>query len=228
MRGKPVIGIRTSTHAFNGKGDFGGISFGEFGLKVLGEKWVSHHGGHKSQGARGVVEAASADHVILNNATDVFAPSDVYGVVHLTDADTILMRGAVTATLDPDSKAIEGKKNDPMQPFVWLHTYKTPNGQGEGHSLCTTAGASVDFVSEGLRRLIVNAAYHLTGQDVPDKADVDFVDPFYPSFYGFIRDEKHFSNANLKPEDFGLGKTPHMPDPKGSPEWNFRPVPTAK
>ena len=46
--GKPVIGIRTSTHAFNGNGKFGSISFGEFGRKILGEQWVSHHGGHST------------------------------------------------------------------------------------------------------------------------------------------------------------------------------------
>ncbi len=83
----------------------------------------------------------------------------------------------------------------------------------------------MDFVCEDLRRLIVNAAYHLTDQDVPTKAYVDFVDPFYPSFFGFIKSKGYCKDANLKIDDFGLGKTPHLPDPKGSPEWNFRPVP---
>ncbi|MEO2015559.1 MAG: hypothetical protein ABGZ53_14440, partial [Fuerstiella sp.] len=101
--GKPVIGIRTATHAFRGNGKFGSIGYGEFGRKVLGEQWVSHHGGHKRQGCRGVIEEANARHVVLNGVKDVFAPSDVYGVTHLTDADTILMRGAVTETLDPAS-----------------------------------------------------------------------------------------------------------------------------
>ncbi len=223
--GKPVIGIRTSTHAFNGKGDFGGLKYGEFGLKILGETWVSHHGRHKAQGARGVIAEGKASHPILNSVTDVFAPSDVYGVIHLTDDDEILMRAAVTESLDPASKAIDGEKNDPMQPFAWLHKYKSPDGKAEGRSFCTTGGASVDFVSEDLRRMIVNAAFYLTDQEVPKKADVDFVDPFYPSFFGFIREKNYWIDANLKPEDFGLGKTPHMPDPKGSPEWNFRPTP---
>ena len=75
----------------------------------------------------------------------------------------------------------------------------------------------MDFVSEDLRRLIVNAAYHLTGQEVPTKADVAFVDPFYPSFYGFIQVKNYWKDAGLKLEDLGLGRTPHLPDPKGSP-----------
>src|SRR5690606_22768828 len=83
--GKPVIGIRTATHAFNGDGSFGDrISFGQWGRKVLGEQWVSHHGRHKVEGARGVIEKQAADHPILNAVEDVFAPSDVYGVIHLT------------------------------------------------------------------------------------------------------------------------------------------------
>lgn len=226
--GKPVIGIRTATHAFQGKGSFGSIHYGEFGLKVLGETWVSHHGQHKRQGARGVIEPAKADHPILRGVKDIFAPSDVYGVTHLTDADTVLMRGAVTESLDPTSKNIEGEKNTPMQALAWTHEYTRPNGEGKGKSFCTTAGASVDLVNEDLRRMIVNAALYLTGQEVPAKADVAFVDPFYPSFYGFINEPDYWKNANLKPEDFGLGKTPSIADPKGSPEWKFRAKPESK
>lgn len=222
--GKPVIGLRTATHAFTGDGTFGeSLSFDAFGRKILGEQWVNHHGAHKSQGALGVVEPANAEHPILRGIERVFGPSDVYGVIHLTEADTILMRGAVTETLDPESKPIAGEKNDPMQPLAWLHPYTAPNGTTEGTAFCTTMGASVDLVSEGLRRLVVNAAYHLTGLEVPAKAKVDYVDPFFPSFYGFINDADYWKEADLQPEDFGLGKTPSLPDPKGSPDWPFRP-----
>lgn len=219
--GKPVIGIRTATHAFNGQGDFGGdISFSKFGRLVLGEQWVNHHGRHKREGARGVIEPGKQAHPILNSVADVFALSDVYGVIHLTDADNILLRAAVTETLDPDSKNVAGSKNDPMQPFAWLHNYTGPNGTS-GKSFCTTGGASVDFLSEDLRRLIVNASYYLTGRTVPDEADVEFVDPFKPSFYGFIREKDYWKNANMQPSDYGLGKVPEMPDPAGTPVWKI-------
>jgi len=221
--GKPVIGIRTATHAFTGGGKFGGLSYGQFGPKILGEGWVSHHGGHKREGARGVIVKENADHPILNSVSDVFAPSDVYGIRALTDADTILLNGAVTETLDPESKIVEGKKNDPMQPAAWVHPYTSPSGK-KGVSLCTTMGASVDLVNEDLRRLLVNGAYFLTGLDVPEKADVAYVDPFYPSFYGFIRDKAHWPGLDMQPADFGIGKSPALPDPKGSPSWNFRPT----
>lgn len=221
--GKPVIGTRTATHAFTGPGSFDGLPYDQFGLKILGETWVSHHGQHAVQGARGVIEPDNADHPILRGVGELFAPSDVYGVIHLSESDRILMRGAVTESLDPDSPNIEGVKNSPMQPLVWLHPYTSPNGKATGRSFVTTAGASVDFVDENLRRLIVNAAYYLTGQEVPVQADVDYVDAFYPSFFGFIRDKDHFKQLNLRPVDFELGKSPRVPDPKGAPEWKFRP-----
>ena len=54
MKGKPVIGLRTSTHAFNiPKGrkfekytwTYGGKEYEQgFGRQVLGETWISHHG----------------------------------------------------------------------------------------------------------------------------------------------------------------------------------------
>ena len=222
--GKPIIGIRTSTHAFTGDGSFGEkISFGQFGPLVIGEGWVSHHGKHKKEGARGIIEASNAAHPILKSVTDVFGPSDVYGIKRLTTKDKILMRGAVTETLEPGSAFVE-EKNDPMQPLAWLHPYEAPNGK-KGTTFCTTMGASVDFISEDLRRLIVNAAYHLTDRKVPDEANVEFVDPFHPSFFGFIRDEEHWPSLNMQPEDYGMGKSPAAPDPKGSPDWPFRKLP---
>jgi hypothetical protein len=222
--GKPVIGIRTATHAFNGNGKFGdSIGFGEWGRKILGEQWVNHHGGHKRQGGRGVIEQDKENHPVLNSVTDVFVQSDIYGVIHLTDEDVILLRGAVTESLDPTSKNVAGEKNDPMQPFAWLHSYTSPAGTN-GQAFCTTGGASVDFLSEDLRRLVVNAAYHLTGREVPEQADVAFVDPYHPSFYGFIRQKNWWADADLQPEDYGLGKSTQRPDPPGTPDWDFWPT----
>lgn len=220
--GKPVIGLRTSTHAFRGGMSAGDWKYGNFGTEILGEKWVAHHGGHKREGARGVVEEANAEHPVMNHVADVFAPSDVYTVKNLKGDETILLRGAVTETLDPASKPVEGPKNDPLQALAWLKEYTAPDGTTKGQSFCTTAGASVDLVSEDLRRLIVNAAYHLTGLEVPEKADVDYVDPFYPSFFGFIKDKEFWPGRNLKPGDFDLGKSPPAVDPPGTPEWPFR------
>jgi len=224
--GKPVIGIRTSTHAFKWLDDrsFGGkISFKDFGPKVMGEGWVSHHGDHKKEGARGVIESENANHPVLRGVEDVFGPSDVYGVKRLTDEDTVLLRGQVTENLNPDSKPVAAK-NNPMQPLAWLHPYTSPNGS-QGTTLCTTMGASVDLVSEDLRRLLINGVYHLTGIEVPSHADVAYVDPFYPSFYGFLKNKKdYWKKQDMQPVDYGLGEVPTAEDPSGTPVWPFRPI----
>lgn len=222
--GKPVIGLRTATHAFTGQGNFGnGISYDQFGRKILGEQWVNHHGGHKVQGTRSI-PAGSPDRPVLKGIEAVFGPSDVYGVIHLTEADDVVLLGQVTESLHPESKIVQGGKNEVLQPLAWFHEYETGKGT-KGRAFCTTAGASVDFVDDDLRRLVVNAAYELLDLPVPDKADVRFVDAFYPTFYGFIQDPNFWKSQNRQPSDFALGKTPSMQDPPGSPQWPFRPTP---
>ena len=220
-KGKPVIGLRTATHAFTGGGRFGDwLEYDDFGIKILGERWVSHHGEHKVQGARSVTSSEFKQHPILKTVDEFFAPSDVYGVINLTKADEILMRGAVTESLDPRSPHVAGQQNNPMQPLAWLHTYEAPDGV-QGKSFCTTAGAAVDLVDPNLRRLIVNASYFLTGLEVPTNATVDYVDGFDASFYGFT-DQNFWPARDLKISDFEVGKTPKRLDPPGSPEWPFR------
>lgn len=204
--GKPLIGLRTATHAFNTKNKAGDIDWNNFGLNFLGEKWVAHHGKHKKEGARGVFVEENKDHPVLNGVEDIFGQSDVYTVKNLDESKaTVLVRGAVTETLSEDSKILEDdERNKPMQAAIWLHDYTAPNGT-TGTSLCSTIGASVDFNSEGLRRTIINAVFHLLELEVPEKANVDFVDPFSPTF--FSRNPKeYYEEIKLKPEDFGMGK----------------------
>jgi hypothetical protein len=206
--GKPIIGLRTSTHAFTGGGKTDDFKWADFGLKILGETWVAHHGKHKVEGARGVIEAANAKHPVLNGVKDVFALSDVYTVSNLDEKNaTVLMRGAVTATLEPESKPIEGPKNNPLMAVAWLREYTAPNGTTKGTAFCTTMGASVDFKNEDLRRMIVNASYHLLGLKVPARADVSFVDPFEPTMFGFNSNPEFYKNRNLKVSDLALGKS---------------------
>ena len=206
--GKPVIGIRTATHAFTGGAMTGDFKWADFGLKILGERWVNHHGKHKVEGTRSVVEAANASHEVLHGVGEIFATTDVYGIRNLDLASTtLLLRGAVTESLDPASKAVSGQKNEPMMPLAWLREYTGPNGTTKGKAFCTTLGASVDFADEDLRRLIGNAAYFLTGLPVLAKADATPVDPFEPTFFGNLTNEE-WKALNRKPLDYALGKSP--------------------
>jgi len=206
--GKPVIGFRTATHAFTGDAKTGDFKWSEFGLQILGEKWVAHHGAHKKEGTRSVFEQANMNHPVLRGVEEIFGTTDVYAVKNLDlNKATILLRGAVTETLHDRSYPVKGPKNEPMQALAWLFEYKTPDGKGTGKSFCTTMGASVDFADEDLRRLIVNAALHLLGIEVPAKAKVDFIDPFNPTMYSALKSD-HYQQINLKPGDFATGKSP--------------------
>ncbi|XOV72437.1 MAG: ThuA domain-containing protein [Verrucomicrobiota bacterium] len=223
--GKPIMGFRTATHAFTGPGQTGDFRWGQFGLKILGETWISHHGHHKGQGTLAIVEEKNAKHPVLKGVGKIFGPTDVYGIRNLDPAQsTILLRGAVTASLDEDSAPIDGEKNDPMMPLAWLRTYTAPNGTSQGHAFCTTLGASVDMLDKDLRRLFVNVAYHLTGLKVRKAADVTFVDDFAPTFYGFNNEEGYYKKRNLKISDFELGSNAStgLANPKSAPAW--RPV----
>jgi hypothetical protein len=62
-------------------------------------------------------------------------------------------------------------------------------------------GAATDLENEGLRRLVINTVYWAVGLDVPAKADVSFVDPYTPRFYGF-----NGFRGGLKASDHALGK----------------------
>ena len=205
--GKPLIGLRTSTHAFSGlKGTY--AAFNDFGKNVLGEKWVSHWGRHKSEATRGVIEEAAKSDPLLNGVADVFGNSDVYEAYPPADAK-ILLRGLVLKGMKPEDEPADYKKqrasdkqdqgiNEPAMPIVWTRENKTEAGKAN-KVLCTTLGAATDLENEGLRRLLVNAAYAFTGLEIPAKADVAPVGEFKPTMYGF----NGFSKG-VKPSDHAL------------------------
>jgi hypothetical protein len=209
-QGKPIIGTRTSTHAFNYPGDstskyknYGYNNrdwLGGFGQQVLGDTWISHHGGHKSQSTRGVVTENNKDNPILNGVDDVWGPSDVYGIRNLPPSANILLYGQVLSGMSPEDGPVEGKKNDPMMPLAWTREYESTSGN-TARIFCTTMGASTDFQSEGLRRLIVNACYWCLGMEssIPKSANVDYVDPYKPTEFGFGNYAK-----GMRPADYNL------------------------
>lgn len=208
--GKPVIGMRTATHAFNipkGK-TYDRYSFrsqqwpGGFGKQILGETWVSHHGHHKFEATRGIIAPGAADHPILRGIKDgdIFGPTDVYTVnLPLPGDSKPLVLGQVLVGMDPhDPPETEKKKNDPMMPIAWTKTYSITPGK-TGRVFTTTMGASVDLVNEGVRRMLVNATYWALGMEdkIPEKSNVDIVGKFEPTFYGFGEHRK-----GMHPSDY--------------------------
>jgi type 1 glutamine amidotransferase len=211
--GKPVVGIRTATHAFNIRGGrtyekyshnarTAGYEQG-FGRQVLGETWISHHGQHGKQSQRGIVVKGQESHPILRGIKDgdVWGPSDVYGVrLPLPGDSQPLVLGQVLTGMKFDDPPLEGAKNDPMMPIAWTKTY-TGSAGNKGRSFCSTIGAANDLATEGTRRLLVNACFWAAGLEdkIPEKSNVGLVGDYQPSnfkFGGF--------KAGVKPEEHQL------------------------
>src|SRR5438477_1754380 len=182
-RGVPIIGLRTSTHAFQyPRGSTSAFTnFNSFGKRVLGEGWVSHWGRHKVEATRGVIEPSAKGDPILRGVSDVFGNSDVYEVEPPSDVKTLL-RGEVLKGMNPTDPPADYRKkrapdkqeqgvNDPMMPAAWTRLYTNEAGH-TNRIFCTTTGAATDLENEGLRQLIVNAVYWGLNLDVPAKADV--------------------------------------------------------
>jgi hypothetical protein len=226
--GKPIVALRTSTHAFNGfaKGSawetWNYNNQGGFGKRVLGETWLTHWGRHKVEATRGAIEPQERKNPLLRGITSLFGDTDVYEAYPPADA-TILVRGIVLQTLAPDSAPADYRKaratdkeqqgvNDPAMPVVWTRLNKNDNGT-TNKILTTTMGSATDLEDEGVRRLVVNGVYWGLGMNVPAKADVTYVDEYIPSFYGFDGFRK-----GLRASDFELGKkVPGQPLPKPAP-----------
>ena len=208
--GKPLIALRTSTHAFkydrNKAGPYAKYDWhskdwpGGFGQQVLGETWVNHHGHHGYESTRGVINEAFRNHPILRGVKDIWGPTDVYTVSHLPQDATVLVWGQVLSGMKPTDPPVEGPKNQPMMPLAWMRHYAGERGK-TSRIFTTTMGAAVDFESEDLRRLLVNAAYWAVRLEkkIPSRADVDYVGEYKPSWFGFGK-----FKPGLKPADLAL------------------------
>jgi hypothetical protein len=203
--GRPIIGIRTATHAFDIKrgktySKYGWSNRewdGGFGRQVLGETWINHHGQHGKQSTRGIIAEGMEDHPIVRGIDDgdIWGPTDVYGVrLPLPGDSKPVVLGQVLTGMKSDDKPVEGKQNNPMMPIAWTKTYAAENGK-VARIFTSTIGASQDLQSEGVRRMFVNAAFWTLGMEdkLPARAKVDIVGEYQPSrfaFGGFVKDRK--------------------------------------
>jgi type 1 glutamine amidotransferase len=203
--GRPIIGLRTATHAFNLKSKtYARYSWqskewdgGGFGRRILGETWVSHHGHHGKESTRGVIALGQEKHPILRGIKDgaIWGPTDVYGVnLPLPGDSKPLVLGQVLEGMKATDKPVSGKKNAPLMPIAWIKTYQSESGK-TGRVFTTTMGASQDLESEGLRRLLVNACYWALGLEakIPAKANVDLVGTYKARPFGnnrFVKGRK--------------------------------------
>jgi hypothetical protein len=213
--GRPIVAMRTSTHAFNQSSKtFEKYHWqskspgyeGGFGKQVLGETWVNHHGSHGSEATRGIFAKGQEQHPILRGIKDgdIFGPTDVYTVnLPLPGDSQPLVLGQVVAGMkfdDPPASGDRATKNDPMMPVAWTKSYKGSSGK-TARVFTTTMGASQDLSYEGTRRMLVNACYWALGMDdkIAEKSNVELVGKFEPTRFSFGGYRK-----GIKPADHEL------------------------
>jgi hypothetical protein len=76
-------------------------------------------------------------------------------------------------------------------PVAWIKTF-TPEPGKTSRIFTTTMGHAGDFLSEGFRRLLVNACYWGLGieDQIPPRANVDLVGRYEPSGIGYGKFKK--------------------------------------
>jgi type 1 glutamine amidotransferase len=160
--GKPVMGFRTTTHAFNfPKGDVSERwnAFGEFALNAppgWGGKAAHTHYGHESSTDVTVIEAAKKHPILTGVASNFHVRSWLYRVLpdYPTKGSEWLLMGKA---VNPDKAAIEN-------PVAWTGT----NSFG-AKIFTTTMGHPEDFQVEAFQRLVINAIHWELGKKVPKK-----------------------------------------------------------
>lgn len=140
--GKPVIGIRTASHAFSLRGDGkppeGHDAWPEFDAQVLG----GHYHGHHEDGPKVQVKpvAGAASHPILHDvaAEKIVGHGSLYKVSPLEKTATPLLLGSIP--------------NEPAEPVLWVNTPETKN-----RVVYTSLGQIEDFKNSEFTRMLKNA-----------------------------------------------------------------------
>jgi type 1 glutamine amidotransferase len=207
--GRPIVGLRTSTHAFRYKNNmdspYAKYSFnnkefdGGYGRQVLGETWISHYGKHNQESTRGLIAEGMENHPIVKGCEDIWGPSDVYGIKQLTGDSKPIIMGQVLVGMNPGDKPKPDKK---LVPVAWTKTYTGKEGKAS-RVFNTTMGHGGDFKSEGFRRLMVNGCYWALEMEdkIPARVNVDIVGTYDPNPIGMGDHKK-----GLKPADHCLEK----------------------
>ena len=216
-RGGPVLGLRTTTHAFNKlQGKYAYYNFNSrnkeydwgFGRQILGETWrpqegAGHYGRNHQFSTRMFVVPEQKDHPVVRGVKDMHTLAGAYSAVPIKGS-VILGKNQVLDSMKPDGKPVENK---PPSPSIWVREYQSASGK-KGRVFCSTQGASEDIISEGVRRCIVNGVFWCMGMEeyIKPNMNVDFVGPYQPTPFSFGGEAQ-----NVKPSDLAGWDSPIMP-----------------
>ena len=218
-RGGPVLGLRTSTHAFKiPKGndfekfsyDYNGKDFeGGFGRQILGETWAGHNGSNHTESVRMLKNEPLSNHPILIGVNDVW--SELSSYVANPSADSKILLTAIPLT-SMDKKSNQSAKNKPM-PGAWIREYKLADGK-VGKAFATTHGGPGDLLNDGFRRLLVNACLWCLGmeKDITPKINTDIVGPYRPTWTG---PNANSAALHIQPKDLSAWDSELLPSAIG-------------
>ncbi len=213
-RGGPIVGMRTSTHAFKIPAyrnfhsydfQYGGDEFKlGFGRQILGETWAGHYGTNHVMSTRLDLVEAVAEHPILRGITNPWVQAGGYWADPI-EGVTVLANAQPLTGMTKDSPPADDK--DPC-PGCWTREY-TGNSGTTGRVFTTTYGASEDILDDDYRRMTINAILWSAGMEdqiAPD-LNIEFVGPYNPVTFGF-----ETYRRNVKPLDLAAWDSPIMPD----------------
>ena len=212
-RGGPVIGLRTSTHAFANRGNTKWAHYGYdydgerdfwkdgFGEVVLGETWVGHYGTNHEQASRILIEEGQVNHPIMRGVRDMLVQCGGYAAY---PKGTVLARGQILNGMTDDAQPDPKKEKLPV---AWVRNYMLESG-ASGRVFTTTHGASEEILNDGFRRMLLNATLWAMGMENEIKEDntIEFVWPFKPTTFNFDG-----YKANVKPSDLAGWESLIMP-----------------
>jgi hypothetical protein len=178
--GRPMIGIRTTSHAFNyPAGPHARWSAG-FAEQYFGQSWISHYG-HNNSTLAHVVEA-QADHPVVRGVDrEMWLHSWLYvqnkDEDELADDCVVVMDGEAIKGTEPGGETFGNR-----EPLAWCRELPREGGKPQ-RTFYTSLGHPRDFEKEGPRRLLVNAVYWALGREaqIPEGgAKVDLIGEYNP------------------------------------------------
>jgi nicotinamidase-related amidase len=151
--GKPLVGIRTASHAFSLRGKKppqGCATWESFDAEVFGGHYTNHHG----DGPKVEIKPAdgAAGHPILADVplTQLYGNGSLYKVSPLVQSAVPLLIGS-----------IPGK---PAEPVLWTHTTRAG-----GRVVYTSLGHPDDFKEPAFQRLLSNAIHWAAGLQIREQ-----------------------------------------------------------
>lgn len=153
--GRPLVGIRTASHAFAARGDLppGHVVWADFDVAVLGGRYDGHY--RNVDGTDVLLAPGAAGHPILAGVTGwpLRSGGTLYRVPEIRPGARVLLRG----TTEDKGQTVE-------HPVAWTYTH------GRSRVFYTSLGHPADFDVASFRRLLTNAVLWALGERAPVRA----------------------------------------------------------